>query len=1169
MAGRIAGITVEIGGDTTKLTNALKKVDQPLRKMKTALRDIDKLLKLNPGNVTLLEQKQKNLANAINKTKERLDQLKQVEESMRGQDLTEEQQRQYDALQREIIQTENDLKKLENQMREFGSVGAQQVAAVGKKMEQVGEKIKAAGQKISSAGQALLPVTAAITGVAAASYRAFQEVDAGGDTIARVTGATGDALAELQDIANTIATDIPTSFETAGSAVGEVSTRFDLQGDALAELSRKYVEFADVNRTDVTSSIDSTQKAMAAWNIESKDAGLYLDAITAAAQKTGIGVDTLAAQAATNAAALKEMDFSASDAVMFLGELEKNGVDASGAMAGLKKAYANALKDGTSLKDQLVELETGLRNEETRADAAAAAIELFGTRAGGALTEALASGRISFAELGTELQDFSGTVSSTFEATLDPIDSMKTAMNELKLVGADLVDSAEPLITDVIGKLTSGAQKLAKWFGSLTDAQKKTALKMAAVAAAAGPVLIVVGKIVTAVGSLVTGIGKGLQLAPKIVSAFKNVTTGAGSLVTKLLAVNPAVLAIVAGVTALTVAAIAAKKGIESWAEANYGLTQGQKDLIDQINASTEAYAAAESQRRETISGISEEYDYYQKLVEELQSITDADGRVLEGKEARAAFITGTLSDAFGIEIEMIDGVIQKNDELMSSIDAVIEKKRAEAILNADQGAYEDAIKGVGDAQQKYAEAVNNSTTAQERLNAAQERYDEAMAKYQAAPSPLTWLTEVVPAAAALDTAGIALGEMTNEAAKARETWTQMQATISNHEALAEAAISGEGLSEAMFNVANGFLTAETASADMLANQAAQFVTKYAEMQAAAQNGMTGITQTELDELRAGAQLAIEEANKAGADVGTALSTALSDKSSDVQAAAALVMDSSAPQTSTDALWMNEGSNIVEAFRGNLLNGVIPVQQAGEAVAQSGVTGAASKKVDMETTGGELGTANATGVSGTAAENEAAGVEIATAAESGAASVDLYPTGYNTGMNYGLGLVEGLNSQLGAVQAAAAALANAAAGASSGELQEQSPSKVAEKQGRFFGEGLVIGMDKMQRAVGRSAANLAGMAAGMTMSAPVSFSAPAAITNYPRQTAEAAARNITVTAQAAPSDGTVGRALNLILNRLNNLDVGIRNAGQVMDSVTSGVNRRLGRVAALEGSGVI
>ena len=517
----------------------------------------------------------------------------------------------------------------------------------------------------------------------------------------------------------------------------------------------------------------------------------------------------------------------------------------------------------------------------------------------------------------------------------------------------------------------------------------------------------------------------------------------------------------------------------------------------------------------------------------------------------------------------MIDGVIQKNDELMSSIDAVIEKKRAEAILNADQGAYEEAIQGIGTAQQTYAEAVNNSTAAQERLNAAQERYDEVLARYKEASNPFTVLPDLIPAIAALNSAQTAVSKCNDATTKARETWTQMQATISNHEALAEAAISGEGLSEAMFNVANGFLTAGNASADMLANQAAQFVTKYAEMQAAAQNGMTGITQTELDELRSGAQLAIDEANKAGADVGTALSTALSDKSSDVQAAAALVMDSTAPQTSTDTLWMTEGSNIVEALRGNLLNGVIPVQQAGEAVAQSGVTGAASKKVDMETTGGELGTGVASGISGSAPENEAAGVEIITAAESGVNSIDLYPDGYDKGSNFGQGMVDGLNSQLGAVQAAAAELAGAAADASAGRLQEQSPSKVAKQQGRYFGEGLVIGMDKMQRAVGRSAANLAGMAAGMTMSAPVSFSAPAAITNYPRQTAEAAARNITVTAQAAPSDGAVGRALNLILNRLNNLDVGIRNAGQVMDSVTSGVNRRLGRVAALEGSGVI
>lgn len=1254
MAGRIAGITIEIGGDTSKLTAALKKVDQPLRKTKTGLKDIERLLKFNPGNTTLLEQKQRNLASAITKTKERLDVLREAEAQMAGRDLTEDEQRQFEALQREIIATENQLKQLEKQMADFGSVGAQKIAAAGKKMEAFGDKLQAAGAKITSAGKALMPLTGAIVGVGAAAYKAWKEVDDGGDAIARMTGATGEALAEMQALSNEIATEIPTSFETAGNAIGEVATRFDLQGAALKSLSSAYVKFADVNNSDVTSAIDSTQKAMAAWNIEAEDAGLYLDALTAASQKTGVKIETISAQAATNAAALKEVGFGASDAALFLGMLEKNGVDASGAMAGLKKAYANALKDGMSLKDQLMELEAGLQNEETRADAAAAAIELFGTRAGGALTEALSSGRISFAELGTDLQDFAGTVENTFNATLDPIDKVQTTLNELKLAGADLFNAAGPLITEVLDKATAGAQKLSKWLGTLSDDEKRQVIRMAGIAAAAGPVLMVVGKLTSGAGKVISAGGKILQLAPKISGAAKTVTKGVAGMngsvlssVAGFASAHPVILAVVAGITALTVAAIAAKKGLDTWAEANYGLTTAQKKLHEEIKESSAAYAEAEQTRRTTISGINEEYGYYQKLARELDSITDADGRVLAGKEARAEFITGTLSDALGIEISMVDGVIQKNGELMASIDAVIEKKRAEAMLNADQSAYEEAIKGSSAAQQKYAEAINSRTQAQQQLTKAQNDYNAAVEKYEASNyNPASWLFDMVPAEAALKAATQGVRESETAVRNAETEWRTMQATISNHEALAEAAISGEGLAEAMYNVSNGFLTAETASADMLKNQAVQFAQKYAEMAAAAQSGMAGVTQEELIALQTGAQAAIAEAQKAGVDTGAAINSALIGQSPEVRSAAAQLVDASAPTGNTAGQWTTSTDQIIASVLGGFNTGVPLVQQgsaalmaatappaadtsgwstagaanpqayaagmqggagavqssaaavekaatppagntaawgaagaanpqayaagmqggagaaqgAGAKVSQAGVTGAKSAAPQMQAAGQSLGQTNAAGITATSALNSAAGLNIANAARSSAGTVSLYSTGYSTGSSYGTGLVAGLQSQLASVRAAASALTAAAGSAGNAALEINSPSHVAQRTGQGYGEGLILGMHDMQRDVSRAATRLAGM---------VAAGAPTAMIDYPNQQAEIAARSITVTAQAAPTDGGVSQMLGAILTRLNNLDVVIRNAGQFADGVTNYANRRLGRISTLQESGVI
>ena len=129
MAGRIQGITVEIGGDTTKLQTALKGVNTEIRNTQSQLRDVDKLLKLDPGNTELLAQKHRLLGDAVKETKEKLETLKtaaeQAEQALKDGTITQEQ---YDGLQREIAETEQKLKALEEQARQSGTA-LQEIAA--------------------------------------------------------------------------------------------------------------------------------------------------------------------------------------------------------------------------------------------------------------------------------------------------------------------------------------------------------------------------------------------------------------------------------------------------------------------------------------------------------------------------------------------------------------------------------------------------------------------------------------------------------------------------------------------------------------------------------------------------------------------------------------------------------------------------------------------------------------------------------------------------------------------------------------------------------------------------------------------------------------------------------------------------------------------------------
>lgn len=146
-ANRIKGITIEIGGDTTKLQTALKGVNSQVKSTQQQLKDVNKLLKLDPGNTELLAQKHKLLGDAVAQTKEKLATLKtaaeQANTALANGDISKSQ---YDALQREIIETENELKRLEAQANE-SSTALQKIAAHGEKLKSMGDAVTGVGQK--------------------------------------------------------------------------------------------------------------------------------------------------------------------------------------------------------------------------------------------------------------------------------------------------------------------------------------------------------------------------------------------------------------------------------------------------------------------------------------------------------------------------------------------------------------------------------------------------------------------------------------------------------------------------------------------------------------------------------------------------------------------------------------------------------------------------------------------------------------------------------------------------------------------------------------------------------------------------------------------------------------------------------------------------------------
>ena len=213
MADKIRGIAIEISGDTSKLVKSLKNVDDSIKSTQKQLKDVDRLLKLDPKNTELLRQKQQLLAKQVGDTGKKLEELNKIQKEMdtQGVDRNSEQ---YQALQREIISTENEVKNLEKATKDFGSVGAQHIAGVGKELQNLGGKVEAAGQKLKGISTAAAGLEGAMVGV---GIKAITTAD----DLATLSQQTGLSIADIQKMQ--YASDrVDVSFENMTGALAKV-----------------------------------------------------------------------------------------------------------------------------------------------------------------------------------------------------------------------------------------------------------------------------------------------------------------------------------------------------------------------------------------------------------------------------------------------------------------------------------------------------------------------------------------------------------------------------------------------------------------------------------------------------------------------------------------------------------------------------------------------------------------------------------------------------------------------------------------------------------------------------------------------------------------------------------------------------------------------------------
>lgn len=509
MAGNIKGITIQFNGDTTKLDKALREINNNTKSLDKELKQVNNALKFNPTSVELWRQKQQLLSEKVAETKNKLDALKQAQAQMdaNGVDKTSKE---YRELERQIVTTESQVKNFEKQLRQVGNVS----------LKALSEQFKQTGQKMQTIGTNMTKyVTGPILGVGAASVKAFGEVQDGLNVVANKTGATGEELKEMQDTARELAKTLPTSFQDAGTAVGELNTRFGVTGKELESLGEQYIKFAKVNGADLNNSIDETQKALAAFGRGASDAPALLDTLTRASQLTGASVEDLTSGLIQNATAFQELGLGLDSSVMLMAQLEKSGTNSETVMQGLRKALKNATAEGKPLDQALAELQDTIENGSGSMDGLTAAYDLFG-KSGDQIYGAVKNGTLNFKELAIAAGDTSGTLNSVFEETLTPAEKFQITLNSVKDAGYQIGSTVMTILEPALKKLSDKMQELSEWWGKLSPETQEAIVKIAMVAAVIGPLLLIIGKMAVAIGGIINLIGiigpaiGGLALGP-------------------------------------------------------------------------------------------------------------------------------------------------------------------------------------------------------------------------------------------------------------------------------------------------------------------------------------------------------------------------------------------------------------------------------------------------------------------------------------------------------------------------------------------------------------------------------------------------------------------------------------------------------------------------------
>ena len=640
---------------------------------------------------------------------------------------------------------------------------ATSIDGFGKKTKQASQELSGIDSTIRNvAGNGMLihfleGAAEAAKKLAKATYDAAKELDDGYDTIITKTGASGKALEEMQDVADNVFSSMPVEMADVGNAVGEVNKRFHSMGEELEDTSKIFLQFAEINGTNVSSSVDKTDRIMKAFGVDASEVKNVLGLFTKVGQDTGMSMESLMGTLDSNGASFRELGFSLESSAQMLAEFEANGVDTAGVLTSLRKGVVNAAKEGKDANTMLSEAAAAIINAKTETEALQIATETFGSKGAVAMVDGLRSGRVSLQETGASLRSYGDIVEKTFNETLDPWDDAKIAMNNLKAAGSTLAGEAMQELKPAINAVTETIKGVTKWFRELDGPQKKAIAGFAGLAAGAAiivPKTIALAKsieMIMAAHSLSTIATNASTAATVTNTAVTEGATVAQAAFNAVLSANPIALAViaVAGLTAaigyLIVKSQDSTQEMESMTDRMYSARdaseaarQSMQDAGDKL---TETYTTAKASIDDTLAS----GELAGRLAEELVDLSEKTNRTTE-EQTRMKAIVSMLNDIYpdlALSIDETTGELNKeNSEILASIDNL--KKMA--IAKAYQEAYEEAVQGVVDAQKEQIKAEMELEKVQGSLNESDKEREKIQGLLDAKQTRLTKASEAYAA---------------------------------------------------------------------------------------------------------------------------------------------------------------------------------------------------------------------------------------------------------------------------------------------------------------------------------------------------------------------------------------------------------------------------------------